>query len=71
MMTRALFLALPAVAGLACSTTHSIAPPAPQGRAAAREVGSAGTGMASGDVKGHASDQVITGRVANASPAPW
>jgi hypothetical protein len=68
MITRALFLALPAVAGLACSTTHSDKTARTDKGGTAREVGSAGTGMASGDVKGHASDQVITGRVANASP---
>ncbi len=69
MKIRSLFLAGPALAaGLACSTPSSAERTArtePQDRPT--EVGSAGTGMASGDLKGHASDQVIMGRIADAS----
>ncbi len=76
MRIRSLYMALPAVAGLACSTTGS-------GDRTARGGGepsppTAGTtttteprgGMSTsgeGDIKGHDSDQVITGRIADAS----
>lgn len=77
MRIRSLFMALPAVAlGLACSTMGSgdrsaRAGQDERGTATAGttrqpEVGSAGTGM-TGDLKGHASDQIITGRIADAS----
>ena len=66
MRIRTSYLGLPVLLlGLACSTagTHRTARagdtrPAP---------GSAGTGMASGELKGHASDHIISGRIANAS----
>lgn len=69
MKIRASYLGLPVlVLGLACSTTHTRTARAEntsQGTQA--EPGSAGTGMAPGELKGHASDRVITGRIANAS----
>lgn len=65
MRIRSLFMALPAVAlGLACSTPSKAHTARSEQQ---RGVGTAGTGMASSDVKAHASDQVITGRVATAS----
>lgn len=68
MRIRSLFMALPAVAlGLACSTTGGSSDRTARAGQEPREVGSAGTGMAAGDVKGHASDQVISGRVADAT----
>jgi hypothetical protein len=71
MRIRATYLGLPVLLlGLACSTsgTHSrTARAGDTNRATQPAPGSAGTGMASGDLKGHASDHVISGRIANAS----
>ncbi len=67
------YLGLPAlVLGLACSTTGTHTRTARAGESPAvpgaqAEPGSAGTGTAPGELKGHASDQVITGRIADAS----
>ncbi len=67
MRIRSLFMAMPAVAlGLACSTPSSKSHTTARAEQD-RSVGSAGTGMASGDMKGHASDQVIMGRLAETS----
>lgn len=71
MRIRASYVGVPALLlGLACSTpgTHSRTARAGETKQGTQvEPGSAGTGMAAGDVKGHASDRVISGRIADAS----
>jgi hypothetical protein len=68
MRIHASYLGLPALLlGLACSTPGTHSRTARADRASQPAPGSAGTGMTSGDVKGHASDHVISGRIANAS----
>ncbi|BDG02709.1 hypothetical protein [Anaeromyxobacter oryzae] len=77
-MTYRVFFTVPVLAlGLACSTTHSTGsastaksdqPSADAGATASTPAGSAsaGAGM-QGDVKGHPSDKIVSGRVASAT----